>query len=222
MPPAPLDAHRHIGELPAFPFYGGPPIRADVTAKATVRDFLQTLDDEGTERTLVLPNYGVPVPDAAFDLVVCAMAYHWFPRKWAAAEAIAAKTQPGGVVAILCSGRGGEQAYRDILANMEPPNYVWLGAFDAVQRDIPEMEDYLVQAGLEVEDIWMERRVRHVPVEQYMERMRVVAGHIIGDPSDPEVAGWLDRVEQKMRERSGPRGWSYDFVKLYAVARKPG
>ncbi|MCX6407007.1 MAG: amidohydrolase family protein [Propionibacteriales bacterium] len=68
MPPAPLDAHRHIGELPAFPFYGGPPIRADVTAKATVRDFLQTLDDEGTERTLVLPNYGVPVPDAAFDL----------------------------------------------------------------------------------------------------------------------------------------------------------
>jgi len=78
-----------------------------------------------------------------------------------------------------------------------------------------------VGAVLEPIDIWMERRVRHVPVEQYMERMRVVAGHIIGDPSDPEVAGWLERVEQKMRERSGPRGWEYDFVKLCAVARKP-
>jgi hypothetical protein len=24
-----------------------------------------------------------------------------------------------------------------------------------------------------------------------------------------------------MRERSGPRGWTYDFNKLYAIARKP-
>lgn len=62
------DAHRHIGALPEFPFYGGPPIRADITAKATVQEFYDTLDREGTERALVLPNYGVPIPDAAFDL----------------------------------------------------------------------------------------------------------------------------------------------------------
>ncbi len=62
------DAHRHIGRLPAYGFYGGPPIQADVTAKATVREFFASLDEEGTERALVLPNYGVPVPDAAFDL----------------------------------------------------------------------------------------------------------------------------------------------------------
>ena len=55
-----------------------------------------------------------------------------------------------------------------------------------------------------------------------MERMRVVAGHIIGDPADPDVAGWLSRVEQEMKKRSGPRGWAYDFMKLYAMARKPG
>jgi predicted alpha/beta hydrolase family esterase len=54
-----------------------------------------------------------------------------------------------------------------------------------------------------------------------MERMRVVAGHIIGDPSEPEVADWLAKVEATMRERSGPRGWTYDFNKLYAIARKP-
>ena len=63
-----LDSHRHIGRLPEFAFYGGPPIQADVTAKATVAEFIATLDDEGTERALVLPNYGVPIPDAAFDL----------------------------------------------------------------------------------------------------------------------------------------------------------
>jgi hypothetical protein len=53
-----------------------------------------------------------------------------------------------------------------------------------------------------------------------MERMRVVAGHIIGDPSEPEVADWLSEVERKMHERSGPRGWTYDFMKLFAVGRK--
>jgi len=164
----------------------------------------------------------MPVPDEAFDLVICAMAYHWFPRKWEAAKAMAAKLRPGGVMAILCSGRGGEQAYRDILANMEPPNYVWLGAFDAVQRDIPEMEDYLLQAGLDVADIWMERRVRHTTVEAYTQRMRVVASHLIGDMPEEEAEAYLAEVERRMREASGPRGWTYDFTKLYAIARKPG
>lgn len=62
------DAHRHIGVLPAYPFYGGPPVRPDTTARATVGDFLASLDAEGVERTLVLPNYGVPDPQVAFDL----------------------------------------------------------------------------------------------------------------------------------------------------------
>ena len=89
-------------------------------------------------------------------------------------------------------------------------------------RDIDEMEGYLTHAGLEPIDIWMERRTRCVPVEEYIERMRVVAGHIIGDPSEPEVAAWLAKVEERMRERSGPQGWTYDFMKLFALARKPG
>ncbi|MDT0305927.1 amidohydrolase family protein [Streptomyces sp. DSM 44917] len=62
------DAHRHIGVLPAHPFYGGPPVSPDVTARATVRQFLADLDDEGTARALVIPNYGVPDPDIAFSL----------------------------------------------------------------------------------------------------------------------------------------------------------
>ena len=43
---------------------------------------------------------------------------------------------------ILCSGKGGEQAYRDVIANIEPINYAWLGAFDGNLRDIDEMEGY--------------------------------------------------------------------------------
>jgi predicted TIM-barrel fold metal-dependent hydrolase len=60
------DAHRHLGKLPPYPFYGGPPVAPDVDADATVADLIARLDAEGTERALVLPNYGVPDPDLAF------------------------------------------------------------------------------------------------------------------------------------------------------------
>ncbi len=163
----------------------------------------------------------MPVAPESFDLVICSMAYHWFQHRWEAARAMARAMRPGAVLAILCSGKGGEQAFRDIIADVEPINYTLLGAYDGNLRDIPEMEGYLVAAGLEPIDIWMERRTRYVPVEAYMERMRVVAGHIIGDPAKPEIAGWLAEVEARMRERSGPRGWTYDFMKLFALARKP-
>ncbi|MGW3622943.1 amidohydrolase family protein [Streptomyces sp. NPDC000880] len=62
-----FDAHRHIGVLPAFPFYGGPPVNPDTTARGTIKQLLSDLDAEGTERALVLPNYGVPDPDVAFS-----------------------------------------------------------------------------------------------------------------------------------------------------------
>jgi uncharacterized protein len=62
------DAHRHIGVLPAFPFYGGPAVNPDVTARGTVKQLIADLDAEGTERALVIPNYGVPDPAVAFSL----------------------------------------------------------------------------------------------------------------------------------------------------------
>jgi predicted TIM-barrel fold metal-dependent hydrolase len=67
------DAHRHLGVLPAFPFYGGPPVSPDTTARATIAELIADLDAEGTERALILPNYGVPDPAVAFgfnELVV--------------------------------------------------------------------------------------------------------------------------------------------------------
>ena len=62
------DAHRHLGVLPAFPFYGGPPVNPDTTARATIDELVADLDAEGTERALVIPNYGVPDPTASFAL----------------------------------------------------------------------------------------------------------------------------------------------------------
>ena len=62
------DAHRHIGALPAYPFYGGPPVRPDAAgAIGTVTELIAKLDVEGTERALVLPNYGVPDPEISFS-----------------------------------------------------------------------------------------------------------------------------------------------------------
>ncbi|WP_432493527.1 amidohydrolase family protein [Kineococcus gypseus] len=62
------DAHRHLGRLPAYPFYGGPPVSPDTTARDQLADLVADLDREGTERALLLPNYGVPVAGASFAL----------------------------------------------------------------------------------------------------------------------------------------------------------
>jgi hypothetical protein len=86
----------------------------------------------------------------------------------------------------------------------------------------PIILESLVQAGLELVGIWMETRVRHTTVEAYMERMRVVAGHMIGDQTEAEVADYVAKIEAELRRRSGPRGWRYEFAKLFAIARKPG
>ncbi len=62
------DGHRHIGRLPAWEFYGGPAVNPDIGARATVDEFLADLDREGTERALVLPNYGIPDVSKTFEL----------------------------------------------------------------------------------------------------------------------------------------------------------
>ena len=44
------DAHRHLGVLPAFPFYGGAPVNPDTTARATIAELIDDLDRDGIER----------------------------------------------------------------------------------------------------------------------------------------------------------------------------
>ncbi len=60
------DAHRHLGKMPAFPFYGGPPCNPDMLARGSVAELIADLDGAGVERALVLPNYGVPDAKVSF------------------------------------------------------------------------------------------------------------------------------------------------------------
>src|ERR1700759_4271263 len=60
-------AHRPLGVPPASPFCAGPPVNPDTTARATIDELIADMDAEGTERALVIPNYGVPDPDIAFS-----------------------------------------------------------------------------------------------------------------------------------------------------------
>ncbi len=63
-----VDAHRHLGVLPSYPFYGGPPVNPDIGARATVAQLRADLDAEGTPLAVVIPNYGVPDASASFAL----------------------------------------------------------------------------------------------------------------------------------------------------------
>jgi predicted TIM-barrel fold metal-dependent hydrolase len=66
MPARIFDAHRHLGALPPYPFYGGPPVTPATNTRATIDELITDMDAEGTERALVVPNYGVPDPAVAF------------------------------------------------------------------------------------------------------------------------------------------------------------
>jgi ubiquinone/menaquinone biosynthesis C-methylase UbiE len=164
----------------------------------------------------------MPVADAAFDAVICSMAFHWFPFKGAAMAEMARTLRPGGVIAILCSGSGGEREFQHLLSRLEPGVPTWVGAFESLQRDIPDMEVYLAQAGLEPVDLWMERRIRRADPAAYMERMRVVAGHITADAAAGEREDLERRVEEALMAAAGADGrFEYTFTKLFAIARKP-
>jgi len=159
------------------------------------------------------------VPDAEFDAVLCAMAMHWFPDKTESVARMARALRPGGVIGILMVGRGGEDAWRDLLERVGAPAE-WTGWFAQNQRDVDEIEADLRAAGLEPLDVWMERRRRRTDPAAFMARTRSVAAHLLDNP--PGGYSEIDqRIEKALHDASGPDGFVYDYCKLYAVARKP-
>lgn len=158
------------------------------------------------------------VDDGAFDAVICAMALHWFPDKPKAVARMARALRPGGVLGILTAGRGGEDAWRELLERIGAPS-AWTGWFAENQRDVDEIATDLRAAGLEPIDVWMERRRRTTPPDAFMARTRSVAAHLLGNP--PGGFSDLDqRIEAALHAASGPDGFVYDYCKLFAVARK--
>ena len=159
------------------------------------------------------------VEDGSFDAVISAMALHWFPDKPGAVARMARALRPGGVMGILTAGRGGEDAWRELLERIGAPA-AWTGWFAENQRDVDEIDADLRAAGLEPVDVWMERRRRHTDPDAFMARTRSVAAHLLGNP--PGGFSDLDqRIEAALHAASGPDGFAYDYCKLFAVARKP-
>jgi ubiquinone/menaquinone biosynthesis C-methylase UbiE len=159
------------------------------------------------------------VADGAFDAVISAMALHWFVDKPGAVARMARALRPGGVMGLLTAGRGGEDAWRELLERIGAPS-AWTGWFAENQRDVDEIAADLRAAGLEPLDIWMERRRRTTPPDAFMARTRSVAAHLLGNP--PGGFSELDRrIEAALHAESGADGFVYDYCKLFAVARRP-
>ncbi len=64
----------------------------------------------------------------------------------------------------------------------------------------------------------MERRIRRVLPERFLERMRVVVGHLHADLSAQELEDLNARVAEGLARVCGPRGFEYTFTKLFTVA----
>jgi ubiquinone/menaquinone biosynthesis C-methylase UbiE len=164
----------------------------------------------------------LPAAEGSFDAVVSGMAFHWFPDKAGAVRAMARAVRPGGVVAILASGRGSDVEFQRVLQAMRPrvPES-WTTIFDLIHRNGRELEAYLEEAGLEPVDVWEEHRVRRVPPDAYLARILAVASHLTAEMDPAEADAELARVAAAVAAASGPRGFEYGFVKLYGVARRP-
>ncbi len=162
----------------------------------------------------------MPVAPGGADLVITCMAFHWFPDRRGAVDAMAAALRPGGVLGILTGREGTEQEYRELLLALEPAGPGLLTEIYDSAVGLEEMERLLLAAGLDPVDVWIERRRRVSPPERFLTRWRLVADHLIADlPADEQSRVW-DRIGEGLAAHCGAGDFVYHFNKLYATARK--
>ena len=203
--------------------FGSRAVTAVDPSEGMLEVFREKLEGLGAEVELIRAGvHEMPVPDGAFDAVVSGMAFHWFPDKPAAIAAMARRLRPGGVLAVLASGRGTDEEFRLLLQAIEPPvPRAWVEVFDQIHRGGAELAGYMEDAGLEPVDVWEEHRVRDATPEAFLARIGAVASHLSDglDPAEAEAHG--ARVAAAVADAAGPRGFRFTFVKLYGVARRP-
>ena len=165
----------------------------------------------------------MPVAESSADAVITTMALHWFADKEAAVRVMARVVRPGGLLAVLAGGEGVEQEFRELLEAVDPPVPAgWPALYDRAPTSLLAMHDYLDAAGLQPLDVWIERRLRRTPVDEFLERMRIVAGHLDAEMDADELDGHRARVREAMRAAAGTEGrFQYHFSKLFAIARRP-
>ena len=185
--------------------------------------FRDKLSGLGAEVELIRSGvHDMQVPDAAYDAVVSGMAFHWFPDQRAAVAAMARRLRPGGVLAVLASGRGTDEEFRRLLIGLEPPApAAWIEVFDRIHRTGEELAGYMEDAGLEVLDAWEERRLRRASPEAFLARIGAVASHLSEGLDPAEAEDHAARARRAVAEAAGPRGFEFTFVKLFGVAQRP-
>jgi SAM-dependent methyltransferase len=163
-----------------------------------------------------------PLPLGSADAVVSTMALHWVPDRAGAVAAMGRLLRPGGVLGVLCSGRGADGEYRDLIAGLDPPvPAVLVDAYERMQVGEDELAEHVAAAGLEPVDVWVERRRRVLPVERFIARKHATeAALAAGLPEGERDEAWA-RIAEAVAAAAGPEGFRYTFVKAYAVARRP-
>lgn len=185
--------------------------------------FRQKLEGLSVDATLIAAGvHEMPVPDQAFDAVVSGMAFHWFPEKPAAVAAMARRIRPGGAFGLLASGTGTDAEFLAVLEAVEPPvPRAWIDVFPLIHRSAGELAGYMEAAGLEVVDVWEERRVRRTSPEAFMARINAVASHLSAGLDPDEAAEHGARVMQGVIDASEGGVFQYAFVKLFGIGRAP-
>jgi ubiquinone/menaquinone biosynthesis C-methylase UbiE len=165
---------------------------------------------------------GMPVPEGAFDAVLCAMALHWFPDRGAAVAAMARALRPGGVLGIVAPSVGHDREFAALLMGEDPPLFPRLAeTFEVTSISAEALGGFIAAAVLEPLDLWIEERRRRTSPERYLARVTTVGSHLIDDVPEDERERQLRRVRELMAGTSGDGSWSYTFTKIFAVARAP-
>jgi ubiquinone/menaquinone biosynthesis C-methylase UbiE len=164
------------------------------------------------------------VEDASADLVLCAMALHWFAARADAIGRMARALAPGGILGVLAPGPGHDRETVRLIRDRGDPILERLA--DSVEDneiDPDALAGYLVAAGLEPVDVWTETRRRSVSPAEYGARMEAVASHLWADlpPTDQKTA--LAQMHALFRAGAADeRTYRYSFVKTFAIARQGG
>jgi ubiquinone/menaquinone biosynthesis C-methylase UbiE len=163
------------------------------------------------------------VPDQSVDVVVCTMALHWFDDRRAAIAAMARTLRPGGILGLLGPGPGHDAQFVEISRTASPPILPELAASIVSNEIYPEeMRGYLEASGLVEMDLWVERRERRVDPAVYLDRMRAVASHLWAHRTPEDREAQLDRARASIDRASVDGRFTYDYTKLFVIARAPG
>jgi SAM-dependent methyltransferase len=210
--------------LPAIRRYGAHSVTGVDVSAAMLERFREHLDGlGGIDSDLRAGSEDeVELAPGEFDLALSSMTFHWLPDRAGAVARMARALRPGGIIGILAPGVGHDREYVETVRALDPPapEPCWDG-WGLAEVSPEALEDAFVRAGLEVEDIWVEVRVRRVPLDVLMARIRTVGAHTWNSRlPEHEVERQLERIEEAAGARSGPRGFEYTFTKTFAVGRK--